>query len=66
MRHPNSQLANFLASKQPLLVADNVINIYNLLTAKHAPVFVVIVSRSYFSTIPQGTAEKFDLGTKLG
>ena len=46
----NSQLANFLAAKQTLLVADNVINTYNysdLLTAicKHAPVFVVKVSR---------------------
>ena len=60
----NSQLANFLAAKQTLLVADNVINTYNypnLLTAicKLAPVFVVKVSRPYFSTRPQGTREKF-------
>ena len=60
----NSQLANFLAAKQMLLEADNVINTYNcsnLLTAicKHAPVFVVKVSRPYFLTRPQGTREKF-------
>ena len=60
----NSQLANFLAAKQTLLEADNVINTYNypnLLTAicKLAPVLVVKVSRPYFSTRPQGTREKF-------
>ena len=53
----NSQLANSLAAKQPLLEADNVINTYhypNLLTAicKLAPVFVVKVSRPYFLTRP--------------
>ena len=62
----NSQLTNFLAAKQTLLEADNVINTYNysnLLTAicKHAPVFVVKVSRPYFSTRPQGAREKLDV-----
>ena len=62
----NSQLANFLAAKQTLLVPGNVINTYNysnLLTAvcKHAPVFVVKVSRPYFSTRPQGAREKLDV-----
>ena len=57
----NSQLANILAAKQTLLVADNVINTYNLLTAicKLAPVYIVKVSRPYFSTRPQGVREKF-------
>ena len=59
----NSQLANFWGAKQMLLVADNVINTYNysnLLTAirKHSPVFVVKVSRPYFSTRPQGMRAK--------
>ena len=50
-----------------LLVADNVINTYNLLTAlyKLAPVFAAKVSRPYFSTSPQGAREKFGLGTRL-
>ena len=47
-----------------LLEVGNAINTYNypnLLTAtcKHAPVFVVKVSRPYFSTRPQGVHEKF-------
>ena len=46
------------------LEADNVTNTYNypnLLTAicKHAPVFVVKVSRPYFSKSLQGAREKF-------
>ena len=62
----SSQLANFLAAKQTLLEADNVINTYNysnLLTAicKYAPVFVVKVSRPCFSTRPQGAREKLDV-----
>ena len=53
-----------------LLVADNVVNTYNypnLLTAtcKHAPVFIMKVSRPYFSKSPQGAHEKFGLGTRL-
>ena len=53
-----------------LLVADNVIYTYNypnLLTTicKHAPIFVVKVSRPYFSTSPQGAHEKFGLGMRL-
>ena len=52
------------------LVADNVITILqlpNLLTAecKLAPVYVVKVSRPYFSTSPQGAHKKFGLGTRL-
>ena len=56
--------------EQPLLVADNVINTYwlpNLLPTiyKLVPVFVVKVSRPYFSTGLQGAREKFGLGTRL-
>ena len=63
------KLANFLAPKQTLPVSDNVINTYNYpiyLTAvcKLAPVFVVKVSKPYFSTRPQGTREKFGLDTQ--
>ena len=66
----NSQLANFLAPKQTLLVADNVINTYNypiycLPNINFAPVFAVKVSRPYFSMSPQGAREKFGLGTRL-
>ena len=67
----NSQLGNSLAAKQTLLVADNVINTYNypnLLTAicKHAPVFVVKVSRPYFFDKAAGRARKIGcLGTRL-
>ena len=54
-----------------LLEADNVISTYNytnLLTSicKHAPVFIVKVSRPYFLNSPQGAHEKFGLETRLG
>ena len=61
----------FLAPKQTLLVADNVINAYNYpiywppYVRKHVPVFVVGVSRPYFSTSPQGASDKFGLETKF-
>ena len=53
-----------------LLEADNVINTYNypnLLTTvcKQGPVFIVKVSRPYFSKSPQGAREKYGLGTRL-
>ena len=69
-RYAVCKLANFWAPKQTLPVSDYVINNYNYpiyLTAvcKLAPVFVVKVSRPYFSTRPQGAREKFGLGTRL-
>ena len=60
-----------MAAKQPLLEADNVTNTYNypnLVTTicKHAPVFVVKVSRSYFFNESAGHAQKVWSGDETG
>ena len=72
MHYALSQIASlqiFLAPKQTQQVADNVITILqlpNLLTAecKLVPVFIVKVSRPYFSMSPQGAHKKIWSGDK--
>ena len=65
----NSQLANFLAPKQMLLVADNLINTYNY--PIYWPLYVNLPQfsqesvQTLFFDGPQDARKKFGLGTRL-